>query len=211
MTLNKRLNLIVCVFLLFAGLALCSATNVLPVNYRLLQDDDEKQREEIEKAAKKLRKQAEDRYEDGAYWQAAVDLILILDFYPAYSQKEDAIFLLARSLYEMQMYEGVDALYRHLLKSVKRPRLVAESILGLQKVAFQKKDYQQSLKFYHVLESHYTQHDGIHEARYFAEQTYFNLQNYNIVHNIAAHINKKSAFYPFARYTSGLAHVKKKV
>lgn len=172
---------------------------------------DSQAAEEIEKAARDLHKQAQDNYENEKLWQAAVDLILIIDFYPNYSRLDDVVYLLATSLYDLEMYDGADRMYRYLLRSVTKTRLVAEAILGLQKVAYQKGDYPQSLKFYKAIESHYSDHQGIYESRYYAEQTYFHQENYNLVQNLVPHVTKKSEFHPFAVYTSGLAHLKKKM
>ncbi len=176
------------------------------------QSDDQEAdpREAIEKAAKKLFKSAKKNYDDKYYWSATADLILIIDFYSTFSQFEDAVYMLANSYYQLKMYQAADRLYRYLLRSVERTRLVPEAILGLQKVAYQTGDYQQSLKFYKALESHYTQHEGIYESRYYAEQTYFDMQNYNLVHNVVPHIENSDEFYPFALYSSGLAYLKKK-
>ncbi|MFQ5650748.1 MAG: tetratricopeptide repeat protein [bacterium] len=173
-------------------------------------NDDDKEQKELEKAARKIYKRALKSYENSSYWRAAVDLVIILDFYSSYSGLDDVICLLANCLYEMEMYDGADRLYRHLLKSGRKTEWIADALLGLQKSAYQKGEFQQSLKFYKALESHYTQDDNIHESRYYAGQTYFNLENYNLVLNIVPHIKKKSDFYPFALYTLGLANLKKK-
>jgi len=165
---------------------------------------------ENEKNARKLHKQAERFAERNDFWQASVNLILIIDFYPNYTKLEDAVFLLAGCFYEMEMYEGADRMYRYLLRSLTGASLVAESIVGLQKVAYQKGEFEQSLKFYKALESHYPSDENLNESRYYASQTYFNLEDYNLVQNIVPHVKKKSEFYPFALYTSGLSFLKKK-
>ena len=182
----------------------------MPLERRYTLQDDKKIDEELEKAANKLFDQVQKSYQNKNYWEAAIDLILILDYYPNFSKIEEGLYYLAGSLYEMEMYDGAEQMYRYLLQTVKIPKLVAESVLGLQKVAYKKKEYQQSLKFYKVIESHYATHDLIYESRYYAVQTYCDLQNYDLVHNLIPHIKKKSDFYPFAIYTSGLAYLKKK-
>jgi len=166
--------------------------------------------DEIEKSAKKLFSSATKNYHDNHCWSTTADLIPIMEFYPTFSKLEDVVYMLANCQYDLQMYDGADRLYRYLLGSVKKTRLVPEAILGLQKVSYKKGNYQQSLKFYKALESHYTEDDVIDEARYYAEQTYFNMQNYNLVQNITPNLARKSKFYPFALYTSGLAYLKKK-
>ncbi len=214
MTLPSKGRAFLCVVLmalclggLTANESVWAQTNIVPLSPK----EAKKAREADEKAAKSLFESAQDKTDQRNYWQAAVDLILVLDFYPGYSRLEDVVFLLADCLYKLEMYDGADRMYRYLLRSVTKTRLVAESILGLQKVAYERGDYPQSLKFYKALESHYTEHKGIYESRYYALQTYYNTEIYNLVHNLVPHIRKKSEFYPFAIYTSGLAHLKKKM
>ena len=67
-----------------------------------------------------------------------------------------------------------------------------------------------SLKFYKALESHYSDHNGIDESRYYAGQTYFQLEDYNLSLSIVNRIEHKSDFFPFGLYTIGLMNLKKK-
>lgn len=170
----------------------------------------EQEKPDLEGEASQLFKSAKKQFKDEKYWSCAVDLIVLLDFYPDFSKIDQVIYWLGNCLYEMQMYDGADRIYRFLLRSGLTTPWIPESILGLQKVHYQKQDHLQSLKFYKALESHYSSFTGISAARYYAEQSYFQLKNYGLVHNVAQQIEKKSEFYPFGLYTSGLAHLKKK-
>ncbi len=172
--------------------------------------DEEDEGKRLEREAKALFSSASARYGSGDLWQAALELIQIVDFYPSFSKFEDAVFLLAQCQYELEMYAGADRMYRFLLQSVNKTKLVPEALLGLQKVAYKRGDFPQSLKFYKTMEAHYTKHEGIAESRYIAEQTYFNQESYGLVHNVVPHIKEKSPFYPYALYTAGLAHLKEK-
>lgn len=167
--------------------------------------------EELEDVAKKLHRSAAKQFKKKAYWKSAVDLLAILDFHPEFTKSDQIAYLLANCFYEMQMYEGSDKMFRHLLKTYSKTPLVPEAILGLQKVRYQQKDYQTSLKFYKALESHYSAQKGIHESRYYAGQTYFQLEDYGIALNILRRIKQKSDMYPFGLYTIGLINLKKKV
>lgn len=171
----------------------------------------EQEKSNLEEEASQLFKGAKKKFEDGQYRPCAVDLIVIVDFYHEFSKIDQVIYLLGNSLYEMQMYDAADQIYRFLLRSGLTTPLIPECILGLQKVHYQKQDHLQSLKFYKALESHYSLFAGISEARYYAEQSYFQLKNYSLVHNVVPQMEKKSDFYPFGLYTSGLAHLKKKM
>jgi TolA-binding protein len=182
-----------------------------PTNRESASAQQGQSRTEIERAAIQLYNEAVKKYQKKLYWKSAVDLIVILDFYSKFSRLDDVIYLLGNSLYEMGMYDGANRMYRYLLKAVPKTPHVANTILGLQKVLYQKKDYKNSLKFYKALETHYSNFDGINESRYYAGQAHFHLQNYTLVPQLLKHISSRSEFYPFGLYTSGLVQLKKKM
>lgn len=173
--------------------------------------NQERPRAEVERSGNILLNQAYKGFKNKEYWKSAIDLIVILDFNTTYSRLDEVIHLLGNSLYEMGMFEATNQLYRYLLKSIPRTPLVPKAMLGMQKVYYQQKDYQVSLKFYKALESHYPTCEGIDESRYFAGQAYYHLKTYNLVPNIVRHIRKSSEFYAFGLYTGGLAQLKKKI
>ncbi len=199
-------------FMLALGLSV--RANAAPRSYHRLTPhqswvDDKDPQEEIDKRARKFFKTAKKKLDDRQYWRAAVDLIVILDFFPTYSQGDDVVYWLGNCLYEMEMYDGADRLYRHLLKDVGRTKWVASALLGLQKSAYQKQQYDQSLKFYKAIEAHYAQTASTDESRYYAGQTYFSQGSFDRVLNVNSRIRKKSDFYAFGLYTVGLTHLKK--
>jgi tetratricopeptide (TPR) repeat protein len=166
---------------------------------------------DIQRIALHLYRKALDKYKEEQYWKSALDLIVLLDFYPEFSKMDGVIYYLGTSLYEMNMLEGADRLYRYLLKAIPKTRFLPDALLGLQKVYYKKKNYQQSLRFYKALEAHYSKDEIIYESRYYAGQSYYHLSNYILVPEIMSHIDKNSEFYPFGLYTSGLAYLKKKM
>ncbi len=170
----------------------------------------EKARADLERPAINLYHEAVKKYKNKSYWKSAVDLIVILDFYPEFSKLDGVIYLLGNCLYEMGIYDGADRMYRYLLRAIPKTPLLADAILGLQKVFYQKRDYLKSLRFYKALEAHYSNFDGISESRYYAGQAHFHLKNYNLAPQIFKHIDSHSEFYPFGLYTSGLVYLKKK-
>jgi tetratricopeptide (TPR) repeat protein len=176
---------------------------------RAFQDD--KVKSEMEKAASKLFGQASKQYKDKEYAQSVIDLIVLVEFYPEYTKIDQAVFQLGSALYEMGLYEAADQQFRYLLQSSPKTDRVPDAILGLQKVCYQKMEYQQSLKFYKALEAHYSAHASIDEARYYAIQAYYHLKNYNVVSNLVQHIKTSSEVYPFGLYTEALTYLKKKV
>ena len=98
--------------------------------------------EQLEDAAEKLYKSATNKFRKKAYWTSALDLFSALDFHPEFTKSDRVTYLLASCFYEMSMYESADKMLRHLLKAYPKTPLVAESILGLQKVWYQKNGYQ---------------------------------------------------------------------
>ena len=203
----------------FLGVIFCTAGNSLAFQIAPLDSNktfavsiiqQEMTSEELEDAARKLHKSAAKKFKQKVYRTSAVDLLAVLDFYPEFTKSDEVTYLLANCFYEMGMYESADKMLRHLLKTYSKTPLVAEAILGLQKVWYQKKDYQTSLKFYKALESHYSAQKGIDESRYYAGQTYFLLEDYNLSLNILNRIKQKSNFYPFGLYSVALMNLKKK-
>ena len=165
---------------------------------------------EVEKKANALYKHARKQFDTKQFWQCSTDLISIVDNYAGYSKMAEVIYLLGKSLYELQVYSGADKMFRYLLREIEKNRFVPAAILGLQKCQYQLKDYHQSLKFYKALENHYPYFKGIDEARYYAGQTYFHLDEFNFALNVFQQVNSKSDFYPFSLYTTGLIQLKKK-
>jgi TolA-binding protein len=164
----------------------------------------------IELTAQVLYDQARRGVKKKEYWKSTLDLIVIMEYYPEFTKIEDAIFLLGNCLFDMELFHASDRVFRYLLENFPKTALFPEAALGLQKTNYSQRQYQQSLKFYTALESHYPQHDGIHESRYYASQAHYHLKNYTLVPNITQLINKGNSHYPFALYTEALVHLKKK-
>jgi outer membrane protein assembly factor BamD (BamD/ComL family) len=175
------------------------------------QEAEKESAEKRRRFAEKIFDGAEKKYEERNYRDGALDLLALIDSYPSFAQFDEAANLLGAALYEIQYFEAADQVYRHLLKSVLKSPLVPEAILGLQKVYYHKGEFQQALKFYKALEAHYASHATIDEARYYAMQANFQLQNYTFVINTIRHVRRGSDVYPFALYTTALTDLKKKM
>ena len=165
---------------------------------------------DMRRAGSHLYKKALNNIKENLYWKSALDLIVLLDFYPEFSKLDGVIYHLGYCLYEMEMFEGAAGLYEYLLKAIPKTPFLADALLGLQKVYYQKNNYQQSLRFYKALEAYYSDDEVINESRYYAGQSYFHLNNYILVPEIMTYIERNSEFYLFGLYTSGLAYLKKK-
>ncbi len=176
----------------------------------LLQARQDRAKAELERNGKRLLSDARKKYQAGEYWKSAMDLIFIVDFYTDFSRLDEALQLLGASLYEMEMYEASNRVYRYLMQNMPGTALLPEAMLGMQKAYYQRGEYELSLKFYKALESHYATFDGMNESRYYAGQAYYHLRNYTLASNIVGQIEKGSEFYAFGRYTGALADLKKK-
>ncbi len=175
------------------------------------QETEKQLAEKRQRAAEGLFDEAAQKCKERDYWQGVLDLLALLDAHPDFIKFDQATNLLANSLYELQLLEAADLVNRQLLKSVLKSPYVPDAIHGLQKVYYHKGEYQQSLRFYNALESHYASHAVIGEARYYAIQANFQLHNYSFVVNTIKHVRRSSDFYPFALYTTALTDLKKKI
>jgi tetratricopeptide (TPR) repeat protein len=187
--------------IILAALALLAAVEVTA------QESEKELAEKQQRAAEKIFDEAAKRnYRDGA-----LDFLALIDAYPDFVKFDQAANLLAGALYELEYFEAAEQVYRHLLKSALKSPLVPDAILGLQKIAYHKGEYQQSLKFYTALESHYASNSIIDEARYYAIQANYQLGNHTFVFNTIKHIHRGSDVHPFALYTAALSDLKKKM
>ena len=175
------------------------------------QDADKDLVENRLRTVEKLFDEAAKKCKERDYREGVLDLLALLNTYQEFVKFDQAAHLLGGALYELEYLEASDRVYRYLLKSVLKSPYVPNAILGLQKVYYHKGEYQQSLKFYNALESHYASHAVIDEARYYALQANYQLHNYSFVINTVKHIHRGNDFYPFSLYTAALTDLKKKM
>ena len=70
----------------------------------------------IDKTAHEMFDRASKNFTRKKYWQSAADLMLILNSYPQFHKLDEVLYILANSMYEMQMYSVADKVYGYLLK-----------------------------------------------------------------------------------------------
>lgn len=75
---------------------------------------------EIDKTAYEMFERASKNFKRKEYWKSAADLMFILDSYPEFSQLDEVLYLLANSMYEMEMYSVADKVYRYLFNIKKK-------------------------------------------------------------------------------------------
>jgi tetratricopeptide (TPR) repeat protein len=165
---------------------------------------------DLEKASDKLYVQADRRFKDGKYWEAARDLIVLLDFYPRYSRIDEATYILADCLYEIGLNDGANKLYRHLVKNYVRSPYLPNALLGLQRVKYDQHDYVKSLEFFKVVDRT-NPPEHIHDAsRYIAGLCYQRLHEYSQAVTVLSAVSDNSPFYPYALYTLAINHLRLK-
>lgn len=201
---------VTCMKNLFLKISILTVLIAGPLALVFAQTDYSDAERELEKASDKLFIQAERRYENGKYWEAARDLIVLLDFYPRYTRIDEATYILADCLYEIGLNDGANKLYRHLVKKHVRSPHLPNALLGLQRVEYDQHDYTKSLEFFKVLDR--TNPPGqIHDAsRYIAGLCYQRLHEYSQAVNILSAVSENSPFYPHALYTLAISHLRLK-
>jgi tetratricopeptide (TPR) repeat protein len=166
---------------------------------------------DLNRAADHLYKQAMRYMKKEEYWKATRELIIILDFHPQYPKLDAVVFELGRALYEMDMLSASERMFIYAADKYRRSGYLGDVLLGLQKVYYQKGDYAKSLRFYAALLKGFRHRDDlISEAHYYGGQAYYYSRNYDIAVHAFQYVKPRSEFYPYALYSLGLTHLKKK-
>jgi TolA-binding protein len=165
---------------------------------------------DMDKAASRLYRSALKFYDEKAYWKAARELIILLDFYPTFSQADGVLCHLGESMYEMTMYKSSAKMFRFLLTKYPQSKYLPEALLGLQRIYYQTEEYDESLKIFSGILAHFPDDDIIDSARYYAGMAYYHQRDYD---NTIATLNKvraRSEYFDHSLYTVGLSYLKKK-
>ena len=166
--------------------------------------------DDLEKASDKLHIEAKKLYNDGKYWEAARDLIILLDFYQDYSNIDDAVFLLGDCLYEIGIMDGATRIYRYLVKKFIRSPLLPRALLGLQRIEYDTGNYARCLEFYNAISRGTPEQDVLDVSRYYASLAYFHFKDYPNAVKIADEISDASPYFDYGMYTKGLSLLKMK-
>ena len=82
----------------------------------------------MERVAQRLYKSALKFYQDRAYWKAARELIILLDYYPSFSDADGVLCHLGESLYSMDMYKSSHKMFRFLVTKFPQSKLVPPNV-----------------------------------------------------------------------------------
>ncbi len=165
---------------------------------------------DMDKAVARLYRSALKYYDEKAYWKAARELIILLDYYPTFSQADGVLCHLGESMYQMTMYKSAAKMFRFLLTKYPNSKYLPRALFGLQRIYYQTDDYDESLKIFSGIVARFPDDDIIDGARYHAGMAYYHQRDYD---NTIAALNKvraRSEYFDHSLYTVGLAYLKKK-
>jgi len=175
------------------------------------QQKNERDIHEREFAANKILARSLVSAEEQNYSKAVQDLILILDYYPEFSQIDTVIYVLGNNLTEMGLYSSADQIYRYLIKSNLKSPLVPFALYGLERLYYRQAKYDRAIDYFRLLREKFPQAkvgDGIY---YYAGQSMFFQNDFdNAIQTLNA-VEEGSEFWGYALYTRALAHFKKKM
>jgi outer membrane protein assembly factor BamD (BamD/ComL family) len=164
----------------------------------------------MEKVAQRIYRSAQQYYFDRAYWKAARELIILLDYYPAFTQADGVLCHLGESLYSMDMFNSSHKMFRFLVTKFPQSEYLAQGLHGLQRIQYQAENYAESLKIYDALAAKYggsAVMDGVH---YFGGMSRFHQHEYDTAIEALNKIGTRSEYYDYGLYTVGLCELKKK-
>ena len=164
----------------------------------------------MEKVALRLYKSALKFYFERAYWKAARELIILLDYYPAFGEADGVLCHLGECLYSMGMFKSSHKMFRFLVTKFPQSEYVAQGLHGLQRIQYQAENYQESLKIHDALARNYQKSDLMDGINYFGGMAHYHLHDYDNAVATMEKIGSRSEFYDYGLYATGLAHLKKK-
>lgn len=165
---------------------------------------------EIEHAANQILRSSIELYKEGAYWDCARELIILMDYHSSYEKLDEVVYYLGQCLFEEELGVASTRMFAYLLKKFPKSPMVPAALLGLEKAYFHQSDYKQALRVYFALVKR-TPEDKelLNAASYFAGQSHFNLKNYDMAISLLKKIDSHSSYYDAALYNTALAYLKK--
>ncbi|MBN1155626.1 tetratricopeptide repeat protein [candidate division KSB1 bacterium] len=173
-------------------------------------DDDKAKKSEMTRAAKQIYREAIDLYDRDMYWDSARDLVILMDYYPEFSEMDGVVYYLAECLYEEELTAASLKMFKYLLRKYPDSEYVSAALFGLEKSSYQEGNYKDTLTIYYRILQHLNNESIIDAARYFAGQSHYYLQNYDTAIDIFRQISTNSEYYDGALYTTALACLRKK-
>lgn len=175
------------------------------VNPFTLQKDEGKREK-----AEKLFSDAVAEYQAGNYWQCSRKLITLVDFNPDFSRADQAVYLLGNCLYEQKMTEAAAKLYSRVVQKYISSPFLPDALLGLQRIAYENNDLQESLKYYQALTRGNPSQEITNLAAYYAGMAYYKMDDYPRCVTALRTADELSPYYDYILYTTGLSLLRMK-
>ena len=199
---NNRAKLIVTLSCLFT---------VLFSFLLLAQDISNQDRLLQERAAKRLLDQAISFRDKGELNKAAKELIIITDYYSAFSQIDVVFVELGNVLTDMELSSAASRIFRHVMNNYGKSSLVPNALYGLERINFLQDKYDRSLEFYNRLEESFPSADVGSGKYYYAGQRFLALDKPDKAIIAFEKIEMNSEFQAYGLYSKTMAKLKKKM
>ena len=160
--------------------------------------------------AEKLFVQAESDYRTGKYWECSRKLLTLVDYHPDFVRGDEAVFLLADCFYELKMTAAAAKLYKRLVQKYISSPLLAEALLGLQRIAFENHELQESLRYYQALMRGNPPQEIVNLAAYYAGMAYYKIDDYPRCVAALRTADPRSPYYDYILYTTALSLLRMK-
>lgn len=160
--------------------------------------------------AEKLFVQAESEYRAGKYWECSRKLLTLVDYQPDFARMDEAVFLLADCFYELKMTAAAAKLYKRVVQKYISSPLLAEALMGLQRIAFENNELQESLRYYQALTRGNPPQDIVNLAAYYAGMAYYKIDDYPRCLTALRTADARSPYYDYILYTTALALLRMK-
>lgn len=170
----------------------------------------ESQQARIEKVSSKMFFEAQQLYREGKYWDCARELSILLDFNPNYSHMDHALLTLGNCLYEVNLHEGAEKIYKFLLRKHVQSPFLPEAILGIERIQYDRENYRSCIEFFKILQRSNPSQQIINYACYYAGLAYYHLGDYPACNQTLELGNARSPYYEYTLYMRGvsLLHMK---
>jgi tetratricopeptide (TPR) repeat protein len=208
MKLDRKKYFLIIFFVAFTGL-ICHAFGFDALAQQQEPFPQNASDQEMERAAIKVLNNAIKLYNNEKFWQAAQELVIIMDYYPKFSRLDQVITYLGKCLFQEELYTGSTRLYNYLIRKFPRSSMIPLALLGLENNYYYQNKYKQALRVYFVLIKRTKDQKIINEASYTAGQCHYKLKNYDMAISVLKKIDVRSEFYADALYTTALCYLKK--
>ncbi|MFQ5630611.1 MAG: tol-pal system YbgF family protein, partial [bacterium] len=170
-----------------------------------------KQEGSLERIAMRLFRTAIEKFDDKAHWYATRELIILLDFYPAFSKTDGVLYYLGESLYEMDMYKSASRMFRYLITTYPQSEYLPKTLLSLQKLHYNTQELENSLNYYVGITTRFPKDDVLDGSYYYGGMAFFHQKKYDDAIKALGRVRSRSDYYDYGLYTVGLCFLKKKI